>query len=65
MQDKVIDEIGKAFHEKLKNCSPELRKEWESFLIWHRKKVEEMPCVVPMENYQGDYFKLRFVNKED
>jgi hypothetical protein len=65
MQDKVIDEIRKALHEKMKNCRPELREEWESFLIWHRKIVEEMPRVVPMENYQSDYFKLRFVNKED
>ncbi len=51
--------------EEVKKMLQESNEEWESFLIWHRKIVEEMPCVVPIENYQGDYFKLRFVNKED
>lgn len=56
MQDKVIDEIRKALHEKLKNCRPELRKEWESFLIWHRKIVEEI-----FDDVWKDFKNCRFM----
>ena len=37
---KEMEKIRKDLHEKLKDCRPKLKVEYESFLFWHRNPGE-------------------------